>query len=396
LYPALNVLFVFFVPLLVTLNYYDLLFGLVGRIKPDTAQTTRETISFIVLYLVTFFICVYFCLWLCAEDLRVGRTIDTIAGGILGAMTGAICCGVLMMFWFSMPFSRSPRVEVNDADMFYKPQVFALQAAEVVADRIKEDDRAFSGERFLRDLRYGLPHVPAAGGGIYVSSVPAGLQVFISPGGLSPEIFLSRIEDRLANPDKDIPPSEQRNAVIEKGRTPLWLEGVGGNALVAVVMDNVPSEFAMGPSDKPDMLFADDGEIGYARTTVVDRVVYIKFYRMGATGPVPSEIALFQPQDMAKYRDAFEEFWPAKACFRFNDGDMAQLLKTWVSPEEAKNLVGKADWNAQLRMCGKATFKGTDGKDYAVELSAPAQPPRVFEVPAPPDLSALPRSTMPR
>ena len=47
LYPALNILFVFFVPLLITLNYYDLLFGLVGRIKPDTTQTTRETISFV-------------------------------------------------------------------------------------------------------------------------------------------------------------------------------------------------------------------------------------------------------------------------------------------------------------------------------------------------------------
>ena len=84
LYPALNILFVFFVPLLLTLNYYDLLFGVVARIKPDTTPTTRETISFIGTYLVTFFICVYFCLWLCAEDLRMDKTMDTIAGGILG------------------------------------------------------------------------------------------------------------------------------------------------------------------------------------------------------------------------------------------------------------------------------------------------------------------------
>jgi hypothetical protein len=395
LYPALNVLFVFFVPLLVTLNYYDLLFGLISRIKPDTTQTARETISFITTYLVTFFICVYFCLWLCAEDLRVGRAIDVIAGGILGAMTGAICCGVLMMFWFSMPFSRGLQVEVNDADMFYKPQVFALEAAQVVAGRIKEDDRAFSGERFLRDLRYGLPHVPIAGGGIFVSSVPAGLKVFCIAGGLSADVFLSRIQDRLANPEKDIPPSEQKSAVIEKGRTPLWLLDAGGNALVAVVMENVPREFATGPSDKPDMLFANDGEMGYAKTNVVDRVVYIKFYRMGTSDPVPSEIALFQPRDMANYRDTFEEFWPAKACFRFNDGDMAQLLKTWITPEEAKRLVGNADWNAQLRLCGKATFKGTDGKDYAVELGAPGRAPRVFEVLAPPVVSILPGTRLP-
>ncbi len=61
LYPALNILFVFLVPLLITLNYYDLLSGLVGKIKPDTTQSTREAISFVGLYLITFFIFVYFC-----------------------------------------------------------------------------------------------------------------------------------------------------------------------------------------------------------------------------------------------------------------------------------------------------------------------------------------------
>ena len=164
LYPALNILFVFFIPLLVALNYYDLLFGLIGRIKPDTTQATRETISFITTYLVAFFICVYFCLWLCAEDLRVSKAVDTIAGGILGAMTGAICSGVLMLFWFSMPFSRSLHFEVSDADMFYKPQLFALESAAVVAADIKGERSpywAFSGERFLRDLRYGLPQLVA-------------------------------------------------------------------------------------------------------------------------------------------------------------------------------------------------------------------------------------------
>ena len=34
LYPALNMFLVFFVPLLVTINYYDLLFNLVAMISP--------------------------------------------------------------------------------------------------------------------------------------------------------------------------------------------------------------------------------------------------------------------------------------------------------------------------------------------------------------------------
>jgi hypothetical protein len=386
-YPALNILFVFFVPLLVTLNYYDLLFGLVARIKPDTTETTRETICFAATYLVTFFICGYFCLWLCAETLHLSKAVDTIAGGILGAMTGAICCGVLMLIWFSLPLSREAHFEVNDADMFYKPQSFALEAATVVAGRIKED-RTFSGERFMRDIRYGLPQVPTLGGGIYFSSVPTGLKVFSQPGGVSPESFLVMIKERLNNPEKDIPPSEQKNAVFEKGRTPLLLRETAGNALVAVVMENVPLELTQMSGDNPDMVFASDGEIGYAKEFVSDRPVYIKFYRIGKTGSVSSEIALFQPRNAAA-KD-FDDFWPAKACFRFNGSEVELGLRKFVAPEQAKAFVGSAPWTEQLRTCGKITFRGSDGKDYALELSAPTQPARFFEVKPALNLNASP------
>ncbi len=65
----------------------------------------------------------------------MNKVLDTIAGGLLGALTGAVCCGVLMMIWFSMPISRQPQFEVSDTDMFYKPQDYALEAATIVADR---------------------------------------------------------------------------------------------------------------------------------------------------------------------------------------------------------------------------------------------------------------------
>ncbi len=254
LYPALNILFVFFVPLLITLNYYDLLFGVVAKIKPDTTQSAREAISFVATYLITFFICVYFCLWLCAEELRMDKTIDTIAGGILGIVTGMICCGVLMLIWFSTPFSRLPQFEVSDTDMFYRPQDYALEAATIVADRVK-GEREFSGERFLRDLRYGLPQVPTLGAGFYISSVPTGLKVFIEPGGGSPAALLVKIKERLNNPERDIPPSEQREVQVEKGRTPLFLHENSATALIAVVMESVPADLAQVAADEPDRLF---------------------------------------------------------------------------------------------------------------------------------------------
>ena len=192
-----------------------------------------------------------------------------------------------MLIWFSMPFSRLPQFEVADTDMFYKPQDYALDAATIVADRIK-GDRTFSGERFMRDLRYGLPQVPTLGAGFYISSVPTGLKVFIDPGGGSPQLFLAKIKERLNNPEKDIPPSEQREAVVEKGRTPLFLHETAGNALIAVVMESVPPELASRcPATNPSRLFASDGEVGYAKESLGDRTLYIKFYRVDE-GPAPS------------------------------------------------------------------------------------------------------------
>jgi hypothetical protein len=386
LYPALNILFVFLVPLLITLNYYDVLSGVVGRIKPDTTQSTREAISFVSMYLVTLFICAYFCLWLCAEELRVGRTIDTIAGGILGVLSGMICCGVLMLFWFSMPFSRLPQFEVTDTEMFYRPQDYAMRVVTLVADRIS-GDRVFSGERFMRDLRYGLPQVPTLSAGFYVSSVPTGLKVFFELGGGSAPAFLAKVKERLSNPEKDIPPSEQREAVMERGRTPLFIHEGGGVALVAVVMESVPAEFAEGAGNEPDKLFASDGEVGYAKEILNDRTLYIKFYRMERTGLISSEIALFQPRDMTRYAKEFKDFWPAKACFRFNDGQVEmQMRDAGAAQEEAKGLIQ----GNQLRLCGKALFTGTEGKLYALEYSAPNQPGRVFEVTKAADLNARP------
>ncbi len=315
--------------------------------------------------------------WLCAEELRTDKLIDTIAGAILGVLTGWICCGVLMLIWLCTPISRLPQFEVSDTDMFYRPQDYALDAVTVVADRVR-GDRLFSGERFMRDLRYGLPQVPTLGAGFYISSVPTGLKVFIEPGTGSPAALLVKIKERLTNPDRDIPPSEQREVQVEKGRTPLFIHENAPAALIAVVMESVPPELAHGAGDEPDRLFANDGEIGYAKESLGDRTIYIKFYKVAkGDAPVGSEIALFQPRDMTKYAKEFQDFWPSKACFRYNDGQIEiQMRDTGATQEEAKVLMQ----DNQLRMCGKVIFVGNEGKVYGLELSSPTQPGRVFEV----------------
>ena len=177
LYPALNILLVFFLALLVTLNYYDLLFALVGKIAPRTGIKVRECIAFISGYMIVFTFFLYFCLWLCAEKLPIHNAVDGVGGAIFGAMTGVVCGGVLMMMWFHMPFAER-HDPVDDAEMFFPCHTLTLRAASFGGDRIS-GGKKFHGMRYMRDVRYGLPRIPSVGSGYYVSSVPTGLRVFI-------------------------------------------------------------------------------------------------------------------------------------------------------------------------------------------------------------------------
>jgi hypothetical protein len=144
-------------------------------------------------------------------------------------------------------------------------------------------------------------------------------------------------------------------------------------------MESVPPELLLPSGEpEPDKLFADDGEDGYSKETIGDRVLYIKIYRVKKGGSVSSLIALFQPREMKKYADKFESFWPAKVCFPFNGGQIEEQMKEMkAAPEE----IGRdGPIQRQLRHCGKAIFTGSEGKIYGLELSAPNEPGRVFEV----------------
>jgi len=368
-YPALNVFFVFFVPLLLTLNYYDLMFGVVAWIKPDTTATTRETLAFMGTYMATFFICLYFCLWLCAEVMPIHEVVDLVGGGLLGLATGIVCSGVLMLFWFSMPFARRD-FPVDDTQMFYKPHERALEAATVVAKSI-EGDRAFSGERFLRDLRYGLPGFSTSlGSGFYVASIPNGLRLFTAQGG-PPAGFLVRVKELLGKSKEELTPSEQKQVWGEKDRTPASINEGGASALVAVVMEDVPPEIvasARDSSGKEDAskMFRDDGEVYYSLEFVGNRREFIRIYEVKKDAGIGSVIALFQPADPELSVMVEDNFLPSKACFPFNDDEMIrQLTRSGAEEKDARSLL------PQLHLGGKALFTGTDQDPYVVEIERP-------------------------
>ena len=387
----------FFLPLLITLNYYDLLFGLVAKIAPESTPTIRETISFVGTYFVSFSILLYVCIWLCSDVMHLHKAIDVVGGAIFGAATGVICCGVLMMVWFSMPFAER-QFPVDDGQMFFPCHQLTLDGATYVARRI-EGRRSFSGARFLRDLRFGLPRIPSLGTGYYVASVPNGLKVFIDAGGYSPMSFLNMMKERLAHPETEVPPSEQRRPMGERNRSPIFIQQPGGTeALIGVVFDNVPDELK---DLNTQNMFVHDGEIYYAKESISDRALFIKIYRVKREGNLGTLIALFQPgdarisqaipklwsagdsdraleeilrskiatnisdaQELLTFSELMVSFMPTQTCYRFDRGQMVgQLMTQGTTNEEARGIV------PQLELAGKAYFLGRNKKPAVVEIT---------------------------
>ena len=345
LYPALNMFLVFLLALLVTLNYYGLAFSLVGKIAPKVDLKMKECISFAFTYLVSFGVLLYFCLWLCAENMKIHSLVDMIGGGIFGLAGGVLCSGVAMIFWFSTPFSTN--FPIDDNEMFYRPNEWSLAMATQIGRRIP-GGRPFSGVRFMRDVRYGLPGIPSIGSGVYVASVPNGLRIF-DCSRHSPTTAVMEVAKYLGRTGETIAPSEKREAG-DIGRTPMLIDGSSSN-LIAVVDDrnrglgNVPSEFVA------------DGAVGFATKKSLEQEIVIRLYRVEQVGPVASVIALFQPaevwRDVDEVVETMQELLPSRECYNFDTDEMlTALIESAVPDTDAKRLI------PLLRHGGKICFAG--------------------------------------
>ena len=313
LYPALNIFLVFFLALLVTLNYYDLMFALVGKIAPKTGIKARECIGFVSTYLLVFTFFLYLCLWLCAEKLPVQKVINGLGGAIFGAAGGIVCSGVLLLMWFHMPFAERD-YPVDDADMFFPCHKLTMSAAERVGSQIP-GGRSFYGGRLLRDIRYGLPSIPSLGDGYYVSSVPTGLRVFLNKGTGDWKKFVVDLKGYVQKSRRKIRPSE-KEGIGDHGFTPTFIEAPQGSAFIAVIMDSIPVRLGKGSNT-----FVHDGEVGVSAPSMAEQTLFIKVYRVEKEENIGTLVALFQPGD-SKHWDMVEDFLPSRECFDFDDERM--------------------------------------------------------------------------
>ena len=370
---------VFFFALMVTLNYYGIAFALAGKIAPKVDPKMRECISFGSTYFLVFAFFLYFCLWLCAENMRLHNVMDAV-GGIMGLAGGVLCSGVLMIFWFSLPFA-SRDFPVDDAKMFFPTHKLSLGMATFVGTRIP-GGKSFHGTRFLRDIRYGLPAVPSLGDGYYVSSVPTGPRVFVGRSAGSPAQFVVELTKYLGKAGLSVPPSEKRR-IGDSGRTPIFIEEPGDKVLIAVVNDRIRPG---APSD-----FIPDGEMGFAKRKEAAQPLIIKVYAVEKVGNIGTVIALFQPEDEELWHkeDApwgrMQDLLPTRECFVFDESDMVtRLMEAGATDSEARQLV------PLLRHGGKIGFVGRGRRVVIAEITAENKY-RVFQAGSRVDLDNAPK-----
>jgi len=389
-YASLNIFLVLFFTLLLTVNYRSLLMPLVGRFVPQASATVHQCISTVATFAISLAVLLFICLWLSAERIPLHRGVDVALGGLIGAATGVIFSAALLFLWWSFPLAER-YLPVETGTMIFPCHTLTFRAMAFVGRRMP-GDREFNGDRFLRDLRFGLPEVPAVGDGFYVSSIPTGLSVFFDGRGLrKPEEFYLDMKKNMAIPEEDIPPSQRQEAFGRKGRTPLFIPHSGDSATIAVMMEGLPSGLDMrtrGPLDR----FVPDGEVGVAETYISNQELFVKVYQVSKTkdgkGNIGTLVALFEPtpDDM---KDRVRNYLPLRVCFPFGEAQ-AQALET----ELVK--LGFADRDAvlrmidQLRLGGKAAFSVGDDR-YVIKMISRDEW-RIEKAPQPIDLeAALPK-----
>lgn len=389
MYSALNMFLVFFMSLVVTLNYFDLWMPVVAKITPQSSPTIRQTVSLIFTYFLTFGVFLYFCLWLSTERIQVHKTADRVLGGLLGVATGIACCAALLFMWFSLPFAERV-LPTDESTMFFPCHKLTFRGITVVRKAIP-GKREFDGERFLRDLRYGLPQIQEIGDGYYITSVPAGLSVFFELGGQwqtydgtgkGIRAFYERLKKRMAVDPDSIPPSEKRKPFGRKGRTPLFIPGSsGGAATVAVMWDKLP-DIIQQRTDEADKRFVPDGEVAVAETHISDHELFMKIYQVEKTGNVGALVALFEPnrERVSKGELDLREFMPLRVCYPLDENRtrkiQTDLMKNGVAADRSAKLID------QLRMCGKAVFRGLGDEPMAIEMTGIGKW-RIFSLPTP-------------
>jgi uncharacterized membrane protein required for colicin V production len=373
-YAAMNVAVAFLLALLVTLNYYDALMPVVGKVAPRSDRGVRLSVSVITIYCLALALFGYLVMAFCVERIHIHRHIDRVAGTILGLATGVLCSAALLFMWFSLPFAEE-EFPVDDSNMFFPAHQLTFKAINVVHDRM-DGGQPFEGSRFFRDLRHGLPRLPETGQGFYVTSVPTGLEVYVDSQATRAENFFDTIIARYDRHERQWTYEEKRRAFTRAGRTPVWVNVNKNAAFIAVVREGLPRDLrSLGVADR----YRPDGEVAVAERVLGDDYVHFKIYRASREDPVGSLVSLFRRQSDID-GSGVRNMLPLKVCFTLTESSVEELRKELILNRATETDLERMI--PQLRLGGKALFIGAESKPMAVEMTG-RNAWRIYEVPQP-------------
>ena len=360
--PALRMLAVYGLSFILAYAFKDPFYPMLHKLLRKMDPRVVESLSYLILQVVAFAALLAVALKYGHETIPVHKALDRLGGVVFGAAAGLALSGMLVVIILSIPGGR--RVVGGGYDWYFCPQQYALRAFAYLSKQSMAGERAFNPSQEARDLIYGVPVMPRGEDGLWVTSIPLGLRVYVSGAGESSEdatTWKKFLEPKLLKTQQPARRSEHRRRKrIEGyiGRTPVFAPVDEDRPMVAVEMP-LPKDL----SAETGSPFVWDGEIGWWAQDVHGEKVVVKVYRLERKKDQKplTLVAAFLPKG-PEGLEMFKKWLPGRPGLAdtFDAAAEQEKIAAMSSSEAAEEYV---NW---LKRGGKAVFESPAANETVV------------------------------
>jgi len=359
--PAMRVFTVCAVSFALAYALKDPSYPLVQAMLRRVSRPWVEAITYLALQIGFFIGLLAPMLTYCRETVPLHKAVDRIGGIAFGLAGGVLIAGILLICVMTCPGGRS--VASGGWEWYYSPHKMVLASYNYLA-RLMPGARPFDFRQAVVNLETGVIDMPLGETGLWVSSLPAGLRVYVGtrPAGEDPLMWKRELELLIQRPAAPITfhkDSRRRRVEGYLGTTPLFAPMDTGIISLAVV---IPLK-DVGAADS--MPFYWDGETSWWAQEAFGEQVLVKVYHLerAENQALLTHIAAFVPKGEDGAAKFEREWLPSRPSFtKFFDAKDAEKL--FPSTEAADRYVR---W---LQRGGKAVFEAADkGEVVSLEVA---------------------------
>jgi len=363
--PAVRWLLILAFGFLLAYTLRDWLAPYVQKLLRKMERPWVEALSFIVVEIVVIAGLSVPVLMHSQETVPMRKQLDRLFGMLFGIAGGVVLSGLLILTLMVMPAGR--RMFHGSTDWYLAPQRILLQSFGFLTRTNLSGGRPFVEEIVIRDLERGRPKMPLGEHGIWVSSVPVGLRVYLLQAEASKSAAAWKKDLEVLLPKDQAParPAEgSRSRRIEGfvGRTPILVPLEVELVKVAVEMPVPRGLSAEGASP-----FFWDGEDAWFSQKVFGEDVVVKIYQLPTfrdTG-LATLISCFVPKDMDEESrfEWYDRKLPGRDCFSDVLDEKAASEKLFSVTTTRAAEEHYLPW---LRRGGKAVLEANDTNELVV------------------------------